>query len=80
MNNRGPMNIIYDNETDSLCLFEMRNLRVHDLILNPTKESCSWYTPLKMMKLGKFINALLHQNYVKMKLFKSNMICLQDHC
>ncbi len=51
MNYRGPMNIIYDNETHSLCPFEMRNLRVHDLILNPTKESCSWYTPLKSDKV-----------------------------
>ena len=63
------MNIIYDNETHSLCPFEMGNLRVHDLILNPTTESCSWYTPLKSDEAWQ-----VHQCFAKTKLRENEVV------
>jgi hypothetical protein len=69
MDYRGPINIIYDNETHSLCPFEVRNLRVQDLILNPTKESCSWYTPLKSDEAWQ-----VHQCFAKSKLRENEVV------
>ena len=63
------MNIIYNNQTHSLCPFEMGNLKVNDLILNPTNESCSWYTALKSDEACQ-----IHRFFVKSKLRESEVV------
>jgi hypothetical protein len=69
MNYKAPMNIIYDNETHSLFPFEMGNLRVHDSILNPTTESCLWYTPLKSDEAWQ-----VHQCFAETKLRENEVV------
>jgi hypothetical protein len=69
MRYKGPMNIIYDNETHSICPFDIDNLRIHNLVFNPTEESCTWYTPFKSDEAWQ-----VHQCFAKSKLRENEIV------